>query len=58
MVYSIFILNDLDFVANRGASCGPVNVMLESDGKSLKVGEILLEDLQVLRVSLKCIYSL
>ena len=28
--------------------CSPVNVLLESNGKTLKVGEVLLGDLQVL----------
>ena len=32
----------------RSVFCGPVNVLLENNGKSLKVGEVLLGDLQVL----------
>lgn len=32
----------------RGIECGPVNVLFQSNGKSLKLGQIKLGDMQVL----------
>ena len=33
---------------DRGMVCGPVNVLFQSNGKSLKLGQIKLGDMQVL----------
>lgn len=33
---------------DRGVACGPVNVLFQSGGKSLKLGQIKLGDMQVL----------
>jgi len=40
-------LTKLGFCPNRGVVCGPVSVLFESNGQSLKLGEIKLRDRQV-----------
>ena len=46
------------FVANRSALCGPVNVLFESNGQSLKLGEIKFDDSQVQHKNMFCHLSI